>query len=283
MSPAAFKDLVNDIAVTCRMHPTSLGVDPDETGEVYLGKDINLKVFRAENVFTVDPEKPKFRKVASPSPIPSRVLRIKVEGDLRAVIVVEHKNLATQMSLIERGLTDVMIIKVQFYFWFHFGALHFGWPIAFRRKASRRCPQESSFTCSGCGSLPLSSFCTCPTMTGKEQTYSQYWSMAASEVPGRVTSCAALASLGRDPRPKSCSTITRRVSSVSGLVWKVSKAMGCRPRTSKRPLNRSGTKCPSISKNSSIIRVRLMRPTCSRHASRGWSCWTRSPNWGQSW
>ncbi|KAI4262646.1 MAG: hypothetical protein L6R42_002180 [Xanthoria sp. 1 TBL-2021] len=116
MSPAAFKDLVNDIAVTCRMHPTSLGVDPDETGEVYLGKDINLKVFRAENVFTVDPEKPKFRKVASPSPIPSRVLRIKVEGDLRAVIVVEHKNLATQMSLIERGLTDVMIIKVQFYF-----------------------------------------------------------------------------------------------------------------------------------------------------------------------
>ncbi|KAL8643718.1 MAG: hypothetical protein Q9226_008163 [Calogaya cf. arnoldii] len=98
MTPSAFKDLVSDIAVTCRMHPTSLGVDADENGEIFAGKDITLKVRRVENVFIHDPQKLKSKPIPSESPVPSRVLNIKCVGTVRAVLVIEHKNLMTQME-----------------------------------------------------------------------------------------------------------------------------------------------------------------------------------------
>ncbi|KAL8650126.1 MAG: hypothetical protein Q9226_005280 [Calogaya cf. arnoldii] len=114
MTASAYRAMVNDIALSCRMHPTSLGVDAEENGEVFIGKDLQLKIFRAENVFTTDITKtPKFKILASGSEIPSRLYQIRWSGNIRAVLVVEHKNLATQLSLIKDAFNDVIIVKTQ--------------------------------------------------------------------------------------------------------------------------------------------------------------------------
>lgn len=142
MTIEQFKHLVNDIAIACGLHPTSLGVDADEDGEIYLGKNIKLKVWRVENVFTFDKSKrPVWKPITSGNKIPSRVLDITTQK-VRAVLVVEHKNLATQLSLVKGSLDDVIIIMVSH----DSSALNQGRTDMYSRrlKASQRCPLESS-------------------------------------------------------------------------------------------------------------------------------------------
>ncbi|KAI4251442.1 MAG: hypothetical protein L6R42_008386, partial [Xanthoria sp. 1 TBL-2021] len=114
-TPGIYKDLINDIAIICRIHPTSLGIDPDKNREVFLGKDITLKVFRDENIFRIDPHRQRYTAVVSASSVPSRVYKVQVSDNIGAVLVVEHKNLATQLNMIEDGLNDVIIIKTQWF------------------------------------------------------------------------------------------------------------------------------------------------------------------------
>ena len=73
ITPASFKLLVNDIAITCSLHPSSLSVDADETGKIYLSSRIRLRICRIENVFT----KAQIEKsLVSDESIPSRVVDV---------------------------------------------------------------------------------------------------------------------------------------------------------------------------------------------------------------
>lgn len=56
--------------------------------------------------------KQRYTAVVSASSVPSRVYKLQVSDNIRAVLVVEQKNLATQLNMIEDGLNDVIIIKV---------------------------------------------------------------------------------------------------------------------------------------------------------------------------
>lgn len=86
---------MNDIAVTCGLHPSSLGVDADETGEIYLGSRIGIGICRVENVFAKSQVK---KSLVSDETILSRLVDItSTKTCIRAVVVVEHRNLATAM------------------------------------------------------------------------------------------------------------------------------------------------------------------------------------------
>lgn len=60
----------------------------------------------------MDLHKQRYTAVVSASSVPSRVYKLQVSDNIRAVLVVEQKNLATQLNMIEDGLNDVIIIKV---------------------------------------------------------------------------------------------------------------------------------------------------------------------------
>lgn len=101
---------MNDIAITCGLNPSSLGVDADETGKIYLGSRIGIRICRIVNVFA----KSQVRKsLVSDETIPSRVVDVtSTRTRVRAVVVVEHRNLATAMMWLKEGFDDVLIVMV---------------------------------------------------------------------------------------------------------------------------------------------------------------------------
>ncbi|KAL8829082.1 MAG: hypothetical protein Q9170_006321 [Blastenia crenularia] len=106
--------MVNDIALTCRLHPTSLGIDPAEDGEVIVGKDLKVESWRIENVF--QPREEESGWLSSGSTIPSRVVKVSpTKGQIRAVVVMEHKNMATGLEWVKDRLENVLIVKTQGY------------------------------------------------------------------------------------------------------------------------------------------------------------------------
>ncbi|KAL8917616.1 MAG: hypothetical protein Q9208_007844 [Pyrenodesmia sp. 3 TL-2023] len=110
MSNAQFKDMVNDLAVTCRLHPTSLGVDAEEDGRLSTGQSLGIKVERVENVLSESPVA-KPQALHDGAAIPGRVVNIRVhKSKIRAVLVVEHKNLATALEWTKNGTKDVLIV-----------------------------------------------------------------------------------------------------------------------------------------------------------------------------
>ncbi|KAI4220387.1 MAG: hypothetical protein L6R36_007660 [Xanthoria steineri] len=131
ITPTSFKLLVNDIAITCGLPPeqhnsprasTRQGfitnidktdhVDADESGKFYLDNKIEIRVCRVENVFTKSQvkKKPVLEELAL-SPV---VDVVSTETRIRAVVVVEHRNLATAMMWLQEGFDDVIVMTQGF-------------------------------------------------------------------------------------------------------------------------------------------------------------------------
>lgn len=72
-----------------------------------LGSRTGLRICRTENVFT----KAQIKKsLVSDESIPSRVVDVvSTKTRIRAVVVVEHRNLATAMMGLKEGFDDVLI------------------------------------------------------------------------------------------------------------------------------------------------------------------------------
>lgn len=106
--------MVNDIAVSTHMHPTSLGIVAEEDGEIFIGPDLVMKVVRYEDLLRANKtHPPKPIPIPSNSPIPSRVMDIKfTRGAVRAVVVTEHQNLGTQLEAFRTEFADCLIVKV---------------------------------------------------------------------------------------------------------------------------------------------------------------------------
>ncbi|KAL8927258.1 MAG: hypothetical protein Q9208_002434 [Pyrenodesmia sp. 3 TL-2023] len=106
------RNLINDIAITCRLHPTSLGVDPAEDGKVFIGRRLAVQVQRIPNVFVQ--ESITTAILTNGCAIPSRVLRVRAtKANVRAVVVVEHKNVGTALGWVEKNFADVLIVMTQ--------------------------------------------------------------------------------------------------------------------------------------------------------------------------
>lgn len=126
MSHSNFKDMVFNIAVTAELHPWSLGVEPEADGQVYLNPTTTIKLWIVDNLFKFAAKiqsggfqnalgsiKPK--AISNTEPIPPRIMQLKVTkglSALRAVVVVEHRNISLAVHWVEENLENVMIIIV---------------------------------------------------------------------------------------------------------------------------------------------------------------------------
>lgn len=86
----------------------NVDVDADESGKFYLDNKIEIRVCRVENVFTKSQvkKKPVLEELAL-SPV---VDVVSTETRIRAVVVVEHRNLATAMMWLQEGFDDVIVM-----------------------------------------------------------------------------------------------------------------------------------------------------------------------------
>lgn len=123
---------VADVALTIDMHPASLGIEPENDGKVYVADDIKLTLSIAENLFQFaeavrdhrtadgrvqDAAIDKYCRtmtVRRLETIPSRIMRIKVRKGttVRAVIVVEHRNVAYAMDWFRNNMHGCIIVMV---------------------------------------------------------------------------------------------------------------------------------------------------------------------------
>ena len=127
MSQSNFKDLVFNIAVTAELHPWSLGLEPEADGQVYLNPTTTIKLWIVDNLFKFAAKiqsggfqnalgSIKPRAISNTEPIPSRIMQLKVTKGLpalRAVVVVEHKNIGLAVHWVQHNLENVMIIIVR--------------------------------------------------------------------------------------------------------------------------------------------------------------------------
>lgn len=127
MSQPNLRNLVFNIAVTAGLHPWSLGLEPETDGIVYLNPTTTIKLWIVDNVFKFAAKiqsdgfknalaSIKPRSVRNTEPIPTRIMQLRVTrgmAALRAVVVVEHKNIGLAVHWVQENLENVMIIIVR--------------------------------------------------------------------------------------------------------------------------------------------------------------------------
>ena len=134
LSVPQLKRVILDITLTINMHPSNLCIETEEDGKLYVGKNVHLKVWVAQNLFEFE-EKARShqgssslrqssanifkhcgspRTLATDSYIPSRILHVRLGrgSTMFSVVVVEHRNIATALTWLENSLTTCLIVMV---------------------------------------------------------------------------------------------------------------------------------------------------------------------------
>jgi DNA topoisomerase VI subunit A len=122
------KNLVEEIALNCNLHPTSLGIEAEADGLLWHGEHLQLKLCRIDNVFITAKQKAEsqfrkkfkiYRPGISGHPVPSQLLDLSVDSAVqgsgtraRAVIVVEHENIGIAMQAMKDTFKDVIVLMV---------------------------------------------------------------------------------------------------------------------------------------------------------------------------
>ena len=128
MSQPNLRDFVNNIAVTAGLHPWSLGLEPETDGKVYLNPTTTVKLWIVENLFKFAAKRQsdgfrnaigsiKPRPISNTEPIPTRIMQLKVTkglSTLRAVVIIEHKNIGLAAHWVQENMENVIIIIVRF-------------------------------------------------------------------------------------------------------------------------------------------------------------------------
>ena len=133
LTQAQLKKNIQDIALTIGLHPTSLGVESECDGRIYIPESVRITTRIAENLYKVAQAKDATlastkdknlahkaalracskMTLASEQTIPSKVMDIRItKGTVRIVIVVEHRNIGTRLDAIQKELPNAIIIMV---------------------------------------------------------------------------------------------------------------------------------------------------------------------------
>ena len=144
MRPPQLKRYIADIALTLDMHPANLGIESEETGKFFVGTEIVFKVRLCRNLFKsamagtkaevegtdfefqtddgyLTPQAIMNPNICQPvryptmreHTIPHRVVKIMTNNcPLRAVIVVEHRNVALGIEYWKDNLHGCLIVMV---------------------------------------------------------------------------------------------------------------------------------------------------------------------------
>lgn len=115
---------IKDLAVTIGVHPWALGIKPEGTGQISVPRGVtitiklveNMRLYRDRNVLGGKPRdylkdtsvRLQSGATAIPPFIESITVAVKKESPVRAVLVIEHRNLKELMSAEEIG--DVILI-----------------------------------------------------------------------------------------------------------------------------------------------------------------------------
>ena len=133
LTQAQLKKSIQDIALTIGLHPTSLGVESECDGRIYIPESVKISARIAENLYNVaQAREAKLTStgdinmamkaalgactkmtLTSEQTIPSKVMDIRITKDTVAiVIVVEHRNIGTRLDFIQKDLPNAIIIMV---------------------------------------------------------------------------------------------------------------------------------------------------------------------------
>ena len=133
MSPCVLRKMLCDIAVTLKLHPWSLGLEADNDGRIFLPETIVLKVFTTPNLWDTarkiqeigNPKDKSERlslvrrfaccnkEIRNEQVIPTKVIDIELtKGEIKAVVVMEHRNLSTRLEWFEKNSKHMILIMV---------------------------------------------------------------------------------------------------------------------------------------------------------------------------
>ena len=124
------KSLLDNLSLTLRLHPWSLFIESEEPGQISLGSGVTLTIDRVTNMakaamFNKEKgmsgvyhnqechDRTTFNRPQTYG-VPTKILRVKNAKDtgIRAVIVVEHRNIGTQIGWLKDNTTNVLIVMV---------------------------------------------------------------------------------------------------------------------------------------------------------------------------
>ena len=130
INSSTLKSLLDNMALTLRLHPWSLLIEAEETGKVSLGTGIRLTLDLITNLAqaAILAKEKGIEAVYANNEcheritlnrdrvyqIPLRIMRIRNpnETGIRAVIVVEHRNIGAQMAWLKDNTSNVVIVMV---------------------------------------------------------------------------------------------------------------------------------------------------------------------------
>ena len=132
MTTAQARRLIADVALTIDVHPANLGIEPETEGKVYVAEDVRIRLWTAENLFQFAEATREYRDsknrvtdegiekfgqrmtIRRVENIPPRIMKIKPVKPtaVRAVIVVEHRNIAYALDWFRHNLQGCMIVMV---------------------------------------------------------------------------------------------------------------------------------------------------------------------------
>lgn len=126
MTMAQARRILYDLALTIDVHPLALGVIPESTGQVYLPKSVYIDTIVISDIIA-------YKNEASKSAVFERKTRfdqdktenipplikslevgmVKKKGLIRAVVVVEHRNLKKVLTNNEFIVGNIILVMVR--------------------------------------------------------------------------------------------------------------------------------------------------------------------------
>jgi hypothetical protein len=130
--------MLNDLAVTTNLHPTSLGIQAQEAGTVWVGSNVRIKLHLVQNVYTAASTKAnaavssggmtaaqrdahverevlkgcRQHTITKEQPIPCKIWKLECPRAPSLVIVLEHRNVGTALKWLEQNASSTIIIMV---------------------------------------------------------------------------------------------------------------------------------------------------------------------------
>ena len=124
ISQADIRKTINDIAITLHHHPLSLGVTSEADARLYMAPSKQIEVLVVDNTWSAA-ESHKNRKawrdgeasvrkviLGRDSTINSHIVKMKVVGGVKAVIVTEHRNLDVESEWFQRNMHHSIVVMV---------------------------------------------------------------------------------------------------------------------------------------------------------------------------
>ena len=119
------RKLVNDIAVTIKVHPISLGLEAERDGRLYVARDLKLRAIIIDNVWIAAKARREGKQLVPPHgsarwetlrsehTIPNQVVELRSSTNARAIIIVEHRNVAISMARVQESFKSTIIVTVR--------------------------------------------------------------------------------------------------------------------------------------------------------------------------